>query len=115
MIWEIIMTIKAQLEELQRKIKRYRIEKELTQKDLALMTGLSVRSIQRFEGGGDISLENYLKIIDALGLSDMVINSIPDMDERPSAYLDRYLHKTKQRARKTKKNEQIEFKWGDEI
>ena len=108
------MTAKAQLQELQRKTKRYRIEKEITQKELSALTGLSLRSIQRFENGSDISLENYLKILDALELSDMMVGSIPDMDKRPSAYVNNYLNKTKKRARKTRGSSQIEFKWGDE-
>ena len=108
------MTVKSQLQEVQRKTKRYRIEKEITQKEMATRTGLSLRSIQRFESGSDISLENYLKILDALELSELVVGAIPDMDKRPSAYVDKYLNKTKKRARKTHGNSQIEFRWGDE-
>lgn len=108
------MTVRSQLQELQRKTKRYRIEKGITQKEIAAMTGLSLRSVQRFENGNDISLVNYLKILDALELADMVVGAIPDMDNRPAALVDKYLNKTKQRAHKARNNNQIEFKWGDE-
>lgn len=108
------MLTKSQLQEIQRKIKRYRIESYITQKDLASMTGLSLRSIQRFENGNDISLENFLRIADALGVSQLVVDSIPDMDNRPSAYLDEYRNKTKKRAHKKNDNSGLEFKWGDE-
>ncbi len=62
------MTVKSQLQEVQRKTKRYRIGREITQKELAILTGLSLRSIQRFENGSDIALENFLKILDVLEL-----------------------------------------------
>ena len=108
------MTVKFQLHELQRKIKSYRIEKSITQKEMTSLTGLSVRSIQRFENGYDISLENFLKILQALELSDMLGESIPDVDNRPSAYVDKQLNRTKKRAHKTTNASKIEFKWGDE-
>jgi transcriptional regulator with XRE-family HTH domain len=107
------MTSKAYFDEIKRKIKRYRIENSLTQKEIASMTGLSIRSVQRFENGEDISLENFLKILIALNLVDVVNSAIPDLDNRPSAYIDRIKRKEKKRARKPKES-QIEFKWGDE-
>ncbi len=61
-----------------------------------------------------LQLSNFLKILDVLELSESVVGAIPDMDNRPSAYIDKYLNKTKKRARNTHANSQIEFKWGDE-
>lgn len=103
--------------ELVRKIRRYRIEIGITQKDLSSIAGISVRSIQRFEKGEDISLENFIRILIALGLSDMVNASVPDMDERPSAYLNKSKNQTRQRVRKNRSEnvkDSVEFKWGDE-
>ena len=108
------MNSKAHLLEIARKITRYRIESSMTQKDLSAQTGLSVRSIQRFESGNDISLENFLKILVALNLADSLGDFIPDLEKRPSAYLDREKKTEKKRAHKTKKKPSLEFKWGDE-
>lgn len=108
------MTSKAYLTDIQKKIRQYRIESSITQKELASITGLSLRSIQRFEGGGDISLENFLKILIALNLDEQVTGSIPDTDNRPSVYLERIKGKTKHRVRKMDKPANAEFKWGDE-
>jgi len=108
------MNSRAYLIDIKRKVTRYRIENSLTQKDLSQMTGLSLRSIQRFESGNDISLENFFKILIALGLADSLNDSIPDLEKRPSAFLDREKNNTKKRAHKSKTSSQVEFKWGDE-
>lgn len=108
------MNSKAYFLEITRKITRYRIESSVTQKDLSISTGLSLRSIQRFEAGNDISLENFLKILVALDLADPLYNSIPDLDKRPSVLLDREKSKLKKRAHKVKKSSNTTFKWGDE-
>ena len=52
------------VDELRRKIKRYRIESGISQQKLSELTGVSVRSLQRFEKGSDISFENLMKIFE---------------------------------------------------
>ncbi|WP_035795427.1 helix-turn-helix domain-containing protein [Butyrivibrio sp. WCD3002] len=108
------MTSQAYLEKIQRKLKRYRIESAMTQEELASATGLSLRSIKRFENGNDISAGNLIKILIALDLADLVDNAIPDLDNRPSAYVDKQKNRTKQRAHKKTTKNTVEFKWGDE-
>ena len=108
------MTSKGYLENMSRKLKRYRVESSVTQKELASITGLSFRTIQQFEGGNDISTENLFKILIGLGLADLVDQAVPDLENRPSAYVDRQKNRVKQRARKKKIAESNVFKWGDE-
>ena len=51
--------------------KQRRKELRLSQKELAVMSGISYASIRRFESSGDISLVSLLKIGNAIGsLSD---------------------------------------------
>ncbi|MBP3782632.1 MAG: helix-turn-helix transcriptional regulator [Butyrivibrio sp.] len=105
------------VDELRRKIKRYRIESGISQQKLSELTGVSVRSLQRFEKGSDISFENLMKILVALNIADLVNAAIPDMDNRPSAKLEKSRNHTRQRARKSTKQDSmgtVEFKWGDE-
>ncbi|WP_022761394.1 helix-turn-helix domain-containing protein [Butyrivibrio sp. AD3002] len=99
--------------ELHRKIKKYRIETGLTQKELALKAGVSARSLSRFECGEDISLSNFVKILLALDLIDAVNNSIPDMENRPSVLLAKERNEDRERVRKKTAKKQT-FKWGDE-
>ncbi len=98
--------------ELRRLVKEYRIYYPMTQTQLSEKTGISPRTITRFENGEDISLSNFLKILDALGLSENVKMLIPDQSIRPSAFLN--AEKKRQRASSGKHDKKGRFKWGDE-
>ena len=104
----------ASIEYLSKRFKDYRINYPMTQQELADKAGVSVRSISRFESSGDITLSNFIKLLDALKLTDKLYLLIPDQSRRPSHYLEK--EKPRQRAtsaadRKTGRT----FKWGDEI
>lgn len=103
------------IEELARRAKQYRIAYPLTQSELADKAGVSLRSVQKFESGKDVQLDIFIKIVMALDLSNNFEMLIPDMSERPSAYLARAKGNTRIRVRKKKEqaNDRI-FKWGDE-
>lgn len=94
------------------RIKQYRVNAGISQKDLENESGVSVRSISRLEQGASIQLESLIKILSALNLDRNIDLLIPDQTKRPSFYLNDK-EKTKQRVRKTEKTSGI-FKWGDE-
>ena len=81
-------------EEVVIRFKAYRISYPLTQKELSDKSGVSLRSITRFESGED----NF-------------VNVIPDMNNRPSSYLENV--KTRQRA-SAKRKADTGFKWGED-
>ena len=103
------------LTELSKREKAYRIAYPMTQKELADKAGVSLRSIQYFESGREIQLSNLIKIMITLGLGENFDMLIPDMEERPSAYLARARGTVRKRVRKKnpEKNKGT-FKWGDE-
>ena len=87
----------------------------MTQQELAEKAGISLRSLQYFEQGRDIRTEALIKILQALDLSNNLAVLVPDMDDRPSAYLKKAQNKTRQRARrKDAARKTGGFKWGDE-
>ena len=94
------------------RIKQYRVNAGLSQKDLEDESGVSVRSISRLEQGSSIQLENLIKILFALNLDKNIELLIPDQTKRPSFYLNDN-NKVKQRVRKKTENNG-KFKWGDE-
>lgn len=100
------------LSELSERLKNYRINYPMTQKELADRSGISVRSVSRFENGEDISLSAFLRILKALELDNRVDMLVPDLSKRPSAYLE--TEKKRQRASGKKKSEKNSFVWGDE-
>ena len=97
--------------ELGKKIKTYRIMKDLSQEDLSDKTGISKRSISRLEQGESIQVDNLFKILIALDLGDNIDLLVPDQTRRPSYYLE-YSDSGPQRVRK--KRVKTTFKWGDE-
>lgn len=106
--------MKTTNEELIRKFKEYRIDYPLTQKELADKTGVSLRSIVRFESGEDITLSTFIKLMGGLDLTENLVNAIPDQSRRPSAFL--YKEQKRQRAvpKKQRGKNNKKFKWGDE-
>ena len=105
-----VITSKAYVREIGERIKLLRINRELTQSDLADVSGVSIRSISRFEQGEDIQLGNFIKILKALNLQNNLDQLVPDIKTYPSYQLQK---KPKQRVRK-KTIKTGKFKWGDE-
>lgn len=105
----------ASLNDLSRRMKSYRIAYPMTQKELAEKSGVSLRSIQYFEKGSEISLRYFIKLLIALDLGENLNVLIPDMDDRPSAYIAQAQGKVRKRASSVKKKNSGEFKWGDEL
>ena len=103
---------KEYISELGKKIKIYRIMKEMSQQDLEDKTGVSKRSISRLEQGETVQVDNLFKILLALDLGDNIELLVPDQTKRPSFYLNDNV-KPKQRVRK-KEESTGTFKWGDE-
>ena len=96
------------------RVKNYRIDYPLTQKQLADRSGVSLRSIQRFEKGEDIQFGNLVKLLIALGLDDNVEMLVPDVTSRPAAFVDDTFRRQRVRAKKESKETNEPFRWGDE-
>lgn len=110
--WRFIMLKKNYqnyLTELGKRLKYYRVNVGMTQRELEYKSGVSLRSISRFEQGVSIQLESLIKILCALDLENNLDLLIPDQTKRPSYYLN---NTHRQRVRKSENNNK--FKWGDE-
>ena len=110
---EVVMKMSEEYMKLCERLKKYRIYYPLTQKELAEKSGVSVRSISRFENGEDISLSNYLKLLRALDLEGRMTDMIPDQSKRPSYYLENEAKRSRASATRDNK-ERTPFVWGDE-
>ena len=97
------------------KLKNYRIDYPLTQKQLAEKSGVSLRSIQRFEKGEDIQFSNLIKLLSALDLGSNIDALVPDVTRRPSAFVDKKSRRQRVHIAKDKSGGAIKpFQWGDE-
>lgn len=84
------------------RFKDYRLRAQLTQKDVAELTGLTVPTIQRFENGlsGNISLATFLLLMKAIGCINGLDDLMPEQPESPYLYNDN--NKKAQRVRHKK-------------
>ena len=66
------------MQRLAENLKARRLEKKLSTKSLAEMSGVPTSSIQRFELKHSISLESYVKLATALGYSEEIMQLLSE-------------------------------------
>jgi len=107
------LTSQAILAKLAERVKKYRIDMNLSQAEFAQKAGISLKSITNFESGSDVKFSNFIKILKALEIADNLEILVPDVSKRPSSFLAS--EKQRQRVRKSGKKEVTSvFNWGDE-
>jgi transcriptional regulator with XRE-family HTH domain len=104
---QIETTICTQLENI-------RLVRNLTQVQLAEVSGLGVRTIKRLEKGQGVSFDTFIRIMIALGLQDNLKTLLPDPRIRP---IDRVNMDGSERKRARpiqSENDNSTWAWGDE-
>ena len=103
----------AVLMELGARIKRNRIDMQLSQQDFAAKTGISTRTLSAAENGEDIRLSSLIRILRTLGCLENIDLLLPELAFDPEAY--RTLGRERKRISKSNKNRnKIKWKWEDE-
>ena len=69
------------LGELGKRTQDYRIKMSMTQKDLALKSGVSLRTVSAIESGKNASMENVIRILKTLNLEQSINAIVPDTSE----------------------------------
>jgi transcriptional regulator with XRE-family HTH domain len=84
------------------RFKDYRLRANMTQKEIAEATGLTIPTIQRFENGlsNNISLGTFLLLMKAVGCINDLDELMPEQPESPYLYNDN--NKKAQRVRHKK-------------
>lgn len=100
------------LKEIGIRIKSRRIGLAITQKELALESGVSLRTIANVENGKNVSLENLISILRVIKRADNLELLLPESKTNPMDILD-FGHSRK-RVSKTKNDTNSRWKWGDE-
>lgn len=70
--------LQVTMQRLAENLKARRLEKKLSTKSLAAMSGVPASSIQRFELKHSISLESYVKLAKALGYSEELMQLLAE-------------------------------------
>ena len=112
------LTDHAILVQIGQKVKQVRIEKNVSQKDLAHDCGLSTFSISQMENGHNTSLLSLVMVLRALNRLDLLEALFEESPISPVA-LSRYMKRNprRQRVRQPRKsaiaNEPTDFNWDD--
>jgi len=65
------------LVELGGRLRRYRLQQNVTQEDLARKAGVGTRTIRKLESGGDVQMSTVTRILRALGRLDALDAFLP--------------------------------------
>ena len=99
--------------ELGARIKRNRIDMQLSQQDFAAKAGISTRTLSAAENGEDIRLSNLIRILRTLNCLENLELLLPELAFDPESY--RTLGKERKRVSRTSEGKDTsEWKWGDE-
>ena len=94
------------------RIKEIRLSRNMTQIQLAEEAGLSEKTIRRFEDGKGVSLDTFIRVLQALGLWTHLISFLPDPTIRPAERLKTKKHGYRKKARpKLKSKEPSPVVW----
>lgn len=85
------------------RFKDYRLRANMTQKEVAEVTGLTIPTIQRFENGlsNNISLGTFLLLLKAVGCINDLNELMPEQPESPYLYNDNKRKAQRVRHKKT--------------
>ena len=93
------------------RLKRLRIESMTTQTELAVATGISLRTIKNMEAGRDVSFSTIIRVMRVLKVLQNLDSAFPEQNVSPNEIIR--LGKQRLRVRRTVKEPSV-WKWGDE-
>ena len=103
----------AIISELGQRLDRIRLSRNITQAELARQAGISRSTMTRLADGRSVSLDSFVRVMQALRLTDHLAALLPDPSVRP---VERVASggAERQRARPRPSDEVDEWRWGDE-
>ncbi|MGB0371787.1 MAG: helix-turn-helix domain-containing protein [Opitutales bacterium] len=104
------------LREICEKLNQLRIARRISVQELSEHSGVPSRTLVRFLKGDTASLENFIRVLRALGLEDRLNGLIPDQSHSPMSKLEKLSGNTlrKRSSRANTRRPINKFKWGDE-
>ncbi len=113
------MTDEAILEQLGERLSRYRLDRNLTQAEVATEAGVHKNTVFRLEAGGSTQTKNLVRVLRALGLLDRLDAILPEPVPSPLKQLEAAERQRKRavskKASKPKPGEaSTGWSWGDD-
>jgi transcriptional regulator with XRE-family HTH domain len=115
-----LLTDGAVLEEVGRRLERQRLQRNLTQQQLADLAGIGRATLQRMERGESVQSRSLVKLLRALGMLDGLEAALPESVSLPIAELERERRRGRRRAtgrspsRDGEDGEDRTWRWGDD-
>jgi transcriptional regulator with XRE-family HTH domain len=81
--------LRSLLDRIGERLAKHRLNRNLTQAELARIAGISPRTLIRLENGEPTQLENFLRAVLALGLEEGLDRLVPDVPISPIQRLRR--------------------------
>jgi transcriptional regulator with XRE-family HTH domain len=107
-------TVEAALREVGERLSKIRLSRNLTQTSLARDAGASVSSVKRLEAGENVSLDTFVRVLMALGLTGHLSAFLPNPEVRPIERVKRHGHE-RQRARGAASvTKATDWAWGED-
>jgi transcriptional regulator with XRE-family HTH domain len=110
----------AVLAELGRRLERHRLQRNLTQAELAHEAQIGRATLQRLEHGQSVQSISMIKVLRTLGLLAALDAAVPSSIELPIAELEREQRKVRKRARRRHQRrgepgaEGRQWQWGED-
>lgn len=113
-----LLTDEAVLSELGERLERVRLERNLTQRQLASEAGVERKAVQRIEAGSSVKLTSLIRVLRALGLLDALDRLVQEPVPSPIELL-KLRGKSRQRAsgvrrKRAPEGDRAQWHWGDE-
>lgn len=87
------------LAELGRRLERHRLERNMTQAEMAVQAGIGQATVQRAERGQSVQMTSMIKLLRTLRLLGALDLAVPESIDLPIAQLEREQRKIRRRGR----------------
>lgn len=108
------LTDDAVMAKLGARIKGHRLQRNITQADLAHEAGISTPTMQRLEAGATVQLASLLRVLRALRMLDRIDALVPRPLASPMELLERAGQQRQRASRSSREDEAGAWSWGDE-
>jgi transcriptional regulator with XRE-family HTH domain len=115
------VTDEAVLSELGARLERTRLERDLSQRELAAEAGVERKAIQRMEAGEPVRIVSFVRVLRALGLLDALDRLVPEPGPSPIELLKLHGRRRQRASGERRRSRGIRegdgqggWRWGDE-
>lgn len=105
--------LKTRLDQLGQRLAAFRLNRNLTQRQLADDAAVSLNTLRRLEDGQNVSLDTLIRVLEALDLADRLEALTPSLDVRPVDRVRMATATERKRARPAAHKPAAPWTWGD--